>query len=70
MPEPANSRGALESYPSAQVVARHARLVRDTMTNSALATPQISTFAARVIQKGLKPIHARATGNARRLRKR
>jgi hypothetical protein len=58
------------SRTTGQVVARHARLVRDTMANSALATPQISTSAARLVQKGLGPIHARATGNAKRLRKR
>ena len=51
-------------------VARQVRLVRDTMANSAVATSQMSTSAARLVNKGLKPIHSRAKGNAKRLAKR
>jgi hypothetical protein len=53
-----------------QAFVRQTRLVRDTIANSALATPQISTSAARLVQKGLKPIHGRAKANAKRLRQR
>ncbi len=54
----------------AQSAARQAKLVRDTMANSAVAASQLSTSAARLVKKGLKPIHSRATGNAKRLAKR
>jgi hypothetical protein len=52
-----------------QSVARQTKLVRDTMTHSAAATSQLSKSAARLAQRGLKPIHSRATGNAKRLGK-
>jgi hypothetical protein len=52
-----------------QSVARQARFVRDTMDNSAVATSQISASAARLVNKGLKPIHSRAKRNAKRLAK-
>ena len=54
----------------AQSAAQQARLVRDTIANSALATPQIWTSVARLVQRGLKPIHSRATSNAKRLARR
>ena len=53
-----------------QSAARQARLARDTIATSAQAAPQISTSVARIVQKGLKPIHARVRRNAKRLRKR
>jgi hypothetical protein len=53
-----------------QCVARQTKLVRDTLTHSAVATSQLSKSAARVAHRGLKPIHSRATGNAKRLAKR
>ena len=52
-----------------QSVARQTKLVRDTMTHSAVATSQLSKSAARLAHRGLKPIHSRATGNAKRLQK-
>ncbi len=58
------------SLTSAQSVAGQARLARATIANSAQATPQISTTVARLVQKGLKPVHARVRKNAKRLRKR
>jgi hypothetical protein len=58
------------SRTTGQSVARQARLVRDTMGNSAVATSQLSTSAARLIKKGFKPVHSRAKGNAKRLAKR
>jgi hypothetical protein len=53
-----------------QSVARQTKFVRDTMSHSAVATSQLSKSAARLANRGLKPIHSRATGNAKRLAKR
>jgi hypothetical protein len=53
----------------AQSAAPQARLARDTIANSAQATPQISTSVARLAKEGLKPVHARVRRNAKRLRK-
>ena len=52
-----------------QALARQSRLVRDTLSGSAVATSQLSRSAAQVANRALKPIHSRATGNARRLGK-
>ena len=52
-----------------QSVARQTKFVRNTLTHSAVATSQLSKSAARVANRGLKPIHSRATGNAKRLGK-
>ena len=52
-----------------QSAARQTRLVRDTMAHSAVATSQLSKSAARIAHRGLKPIHSRTTGNAKRLGK-
>ncbi len=52
-----------------QALARQARLVR-TMTRSAGTTAQLSGATARLARRGLKPIHSRATANAKRLGKR
>lgn len=57
------------SRTAGQAMARHAKLVR-TMRESATTTAQLSGATARLAQRGLKPIHARATANARRLGKR
>ena len=57
------------SRTAGQAIARHAKLVR-TMTQSAATTAQLSRAAARLAQRGLKPIHSRATSNAKRLGKR
>jgi hypothetical protein len=46
-----------------------AALVRDSMSNSAYAASQLADSVVRVAQHGLKPIHSRATANARRLAK-
>ena len=53
----------------AQFVARQARLA-GTVARSAITSADLSTSAARLAKRGLKPVHARATANARRLRKR
>jgi hypothetical protein len=52
-----------------QALARQAKLVR-TMTQSAGTASRISGSSARLAQRGLAPIHARATANAKRLSKR
>jgi hypothetical protein len=52
-----------------QSVARHTKLVRDTMAHSAVATSLLSKSAAHLAHRGLKPFHSRATGNAKRLGK-
>lgn len=57
------------SRTTGQAMARHAKLVR-TMTHSVATTAQLSGAAGRLTQRGLKPIHSRATANARRLSKR
>lgn len=51
-----------------QALARHAALAR-SLTQSAQSTAHLLHTTARVAQHGLKPIHARATANSRRLRK-
>ncbi len=57
------------SRTAAQGFARHAKLVR-TLGQSAGTLSQISRTSARLAQRGLKPIHARATANAKRLGRR
>jgi hypothetical protein len=58
------------SRTTGQSIARQAKIVRDAMANSAVATSQLSTSAARLVDKGLKPIRSRAKRNAKRLIKR
>jgi hypothetical protein len=52
-----------------QSAARQLKLVHDMTTLSAAATSQLSKSAAGIAHRGLKPIHSRATANARRLPK-
>jgi hypothetical protein len=52
-----------------QLMARQTRLMR-TMTQSARTATKLSGATARIARSGIKPIHARATANARRLAKR
>jgi hypothetical protein len=47
-----------------------AKLVTDGLSRSAGTASKLSTAGARLAHGGLKPIHSRATGNARRLAKR
>ncbi len=51
-----------------QFVARHVKLVK-AMSRATTTTHAWSGSTARLAQRGLKPIHARATANARRLGK-
>lgn len=45
----------------------HVNAFTDAATRSAATLSQLSSAGARVAQRGLKPIHAKATSNARRL---
>ncbi len=56
---------ALSATP-VQAAKRHAAFI-DAATQSALTVSQLFSVSARVVQRGLKPIHAKATSNARRL---
>ncbi|WP_211451316.1 polyhydroxyalkanoate granule-associated phasin [Collimonas antrihumi] len=48
---------------------RQSKLAHDTIRNSAEAVSQFNTSLANIAQTGLHPIHARATANAKRLKK-
>ena len=56
------------SQTAGQALARQAQLIR-TLTRGAVRASLLSTSAARLAQLGLKPIHSRATANAKRLGK-
>jgi hypothetical protein len=60
----ASSRTAAES------LGRQAKLAGDAMAHSAVAASRLSGSAARLAQRGLTPVRARAARNAKRLRKR
>lgn len=47
----------------------HTEFVRESMSSSARAASQLADSVARVAHHGLKPVHSRATANARRLAK-
>lgn len=49
-----------------QVIDRQAKLMH-TISRSAASTSQLAEAAARITKHGLKPIHSRATANAKRL---
>jgi hypothetical protein len=49
--------------------ALQAKMMRDILANSAKATSRLADSFANVAHHGLKPIHSRATANARRLGK-
>lgn len=53
----------------AQSGKRQAEFVRSAMANSTAAASDLSGSIARLAHRGLKPIHSRATGNAKRLLK-
>lgn len=48
---------------------RQSKLAHDAMLNSAEAVSQFNNSLADIAQTGLQPIHARATANAKRLKK-
>jgi len=45
----------------------HAEALGSAAAGSAAAMTQLSSAGARIVQRGLKPIHTKATSNARRL---
>ena len=47
----------------------HSQLMHHACSNSAVLASQLSGSVARLMQHALKPIHSRATGNAKRLLK-
>ncbi len=53
----------------AQSSRRQARLVHDTVSNSTDAASRLADTVMLVADQGLKPIHSRATANAKRLGK-
>jgi hypothetical protein len=53
----------------AQSSKAQAELVRDTVSSSAKAASQLADSVARAAHHGLKPVHSRATANAKRLAK-
>jgi hypothetical protein len=57
------------SRSSGQSITRQAKLAK-TLSRSAITASELSDSTARLARRGLKPIHARATANARRLGKR
>ena len=58
--------GLLTSATPAQALAQRDRLL-DVGTQAAATVSQMTSVAARATQRGLKPIHAKAAANARRL---
>jgi hypothetical protein len=56
----------LSSRTPGQYLQRQGKLLR-AMTDSAMTASQLSTSGARLAQRALKPLHARATANAKRL---
>lgn len=46
----------------------HAEALGSATARSAEALSQLSSASARIVQRGLKPIHAKATSNERRLK--
>jgi hypothetical protein len=61
---------ALATSPSpAQSTRLQAKIVQETVSNSATAASQLADTVVRVADQGLKPIHTRATANAKRLAK-
>jgi hypothetical protein len=48
-------------------IATHGRAFADAATRSAATLSQLSSASARIMQRGLKPIHAKASANALRL---
>jgi hypothetical protein len=64
---------ALMSLAASRSVAQsstlQAKLMQEIMASSATATTRLADSVARMAHHGLKPIHSRATANARRLGK-
>ena len=56
--------------PHRQSLGQQAKVLSDAATRSAVAVSKLSSSAAQLAHHGLKPIHSRATMNAKRLGKR
>jgi hypothetical protein len=59
------------SVATAQTIAQsskaRAELMRDTMSSSAKVAAQLADSVAQIAHHGMKPVHSRATANAKRL---
>jgi hypothetical protein len=55
------------SRTGAESVDRQSKLVRDTMNSSVVAASKLSASMAHLALRALKPVHARVSGNVRRL---
>jgi hypothetical protein len=66
-----SAAGSLMSIATSRTVAesveRQSKLVRDTMTSSAVTASKLSGATAQLAQRALAPVHARVKGNVRRL---
>ena len=62
----ADAMAVVSSKTPAQALARQAKL-QHSLKKSAAAATKLSKATALVAQKGLRPIHARATANSKRL---
>jgi hypothetical protein len=58
---------SLATSVTADQAVTHAEALGNATTRSAAAVSQLTSASARIVQRGLKPIHAKATSNARRL---
>ncbi len=58
---------SLSTSTSPAQAALHAEAFSGAVTRSAATMSQLSSASARIVQRGLKPIHAKAKSNARRL---
>lgn len=58
---------SLSTSVTAAQALRHAEALGSAAARSAAAVTQLTSAGARIVQRGLKPIHAKATSNARRL---
>jgi len=58
---------SLATSTSADQAKSHAEAFGTAAVRSAASVTQLSSAGARIVQRGLRPIHAKATSNARRL---
>jgi hypothetical protein len=58
---------SLSTSVTAAQALRHAEALGSAAARSAAVVTQFTSAGARIVQRGLKPIHAKATSNARRL---
>ena len=58
---------SLATSTNADDAMQHAKALGGSATQSMVTASQLSSAGARITQRGLRPIHAKATANARRL---